>query len=52
LPVTTLWYSAVQHWFNGYWDIIPIAGLVIALLIDISPTRYRRRRREVVVVER
>jgi len=52
LPLTTLWYSAVQHWFGGHWDILPIAGLVLALIIDISPARYRRRRREVVVVER
>ncbi len=51
LPLTTLWYLVVQHWFGGQWDVIPIAGLVAALLIDISPTRYRRRRREVVVVE-
>jgi len=49
LPLTTLWYSVVQHSFGGHWDVIPIAGLVIAVLIDISPTRYRRRR--VVVVE-
>ena len=51
LPLTTLWYSAVQHWFGGNWDAIPIVGLVVALLVDLSPTRYRRRRREVVVVE-
>jgi len=51
LPLTTLWYSAVVHWFGGNWDVIPIVGLVVALIIDISPTRYRRRRREVVVVE-
>lgn len=50
LPLTTLWYSAVQHWFGGNWDVIPIVGLVVALLVDLSPTRYRRRRREVVVV--
>lgn len=51
LPLTTLWYSVVHHWFNGQWDIIPIVGLVLALIVDISPTRYRRRRRVVVVEE-
>ena len=44
LPLTLLWYSAVQHWFGGQWDAIPIIGLVIAVLIDLSPARGRRRR--------
>jgi len=44
LPLTLLWYTAVRHWFGGQRDIIPIVGMVIALLIDISPTRFRRRR--------
>ena len=48
LPLTLLWYTVVQHWFNGQWDIIPIAGMVIAILIDVSPTRFRRRRTVVV----
>src|ERR1043166_2512229 len=28
LPLTLLWYSAVQHWFGGQWGAIPIIGLV------------------------
>jgi hypothetical protein len=49
LPLTLLWYTVVQHWFGGHWDIIPIIGLIIALIVDISPhTRYRRRRTVVV----
>lgn len=49
LPLTLLWYTVVQHWFGGQWDIIPIIGLIIALIIDISPhTRYRRRRAVIV----
>ena len=44
LPVTVIWYSVVQHWFGGQWDAIPIIGMVIAVLIDISPARGRRRR--------
>ena len=51
LPLTTLWYSAVVHWFGGRWDAITVAGIVVALIIDLSPTRYRRRRRVVVVEE-
>ena len=42
LPTTLLWYTAVQHWFGGQWGIISIAGIVIALIIDISPARKRR----------
>jgi hypothetical protein len=53
MPVTMLWYSAVHNWFNGQWDILQIAGLVVAIIIDLAPARMRRRRvtREVVVEE-
>ncbi|MDN5925202.1 MAG: hypothetical protein L0H70_09415 [Xanthomonadales bacterium] len=44
LPTTLLWYTAVQHWFGGQWSLWPIVGLVIALLIDISPASGRRAR--------
>ncbi len=43
LPTTLLWYSAVQHWFNGQWTVGPVIGLVIALAIDVSPARHGRR---------
>jgi hypothetical protein len=45
LPTTLLWYTAVQHWFAGLWTFWPIVGLVIALLIDLSPAKGRRSRR-------
>jgi hypothetical protein len=44
LPTTLLWYTAVQHWFAGQWTLIPIIGIIIALLIDLSPASGRRRR--------
>ena len=44
LPTTLLWYSAVQHWFAGQWTAGPIIGLVIALLIDVSPASRARPR--------
>jgi hypothetical protein len=44
LPTTLLWYSAVQHWFQGQWTLWPIVGLVIALMIDVSPAKRSRRR--------
>lgn len=43
LPTTLLWYTAVQHWFGGQWTLWPIVGLVLALLIDVSPAGGRRR---------
>jgi hypothetical protein len=43
LPTTLLWYTAVQHWFGGQWTVVPIIGIVVALLIDLSPARGRRR---------
>ena len=44
LPTTLLWYTAVQHWFAGQWTFWPVAGLVVALLIDASPAGGRRGR--------
>jgi hypothetical protein len=46
LPTTLLWYVAVQHWFGGHWTLGPAIGLVIALMIDVSPASGRRRRRD------
>ena len=44
LPTTLLWYSAVQHWFGGQWSLWPIVGVIIALMIDLSPASGRRKR--------
>ena len=46
LPTTLLWYTAVQHWFGGQWSLWPIVGIVVALMIDISPAGGRRRKKE------
>ena len=43
LPTTLLWYVAVQHWFGGVWSFWPIVGLVVALIVDVSPAGGRRR---------
>jgi hypothetical protein len=48
LPTSLLWYSAVDYWFSCEWGVIPIAGMVVALLLALAPLRPRRR---VVVVE-
>jgi hypothetical protein len=43
LPTTLLWYSAVQNWHGGVWGTWAVVGLVIAIVIDISPAGGRRR---------
>ena len=44
LPTTLLWYTAVQHWFDGVWGFWPVVGIVIALAIDVSPAGGKRRK--------
>jgi hypothetical protein len=44
LPVTFLWFSAVQKWYGGEWTTVPVAGLVLALLIDLSSSGASGRR--------
>lgn len=44
LPTTLLWYTVVHHWFGGAWTLWPVVGIVIALLIDLSPARGAGRR--------
>jgi hypothetical protein len=46
LPTTLLWYSAVQHWFAGTWSFWPVVGIVIALMIDVSPASSRKREKQ------
>jgi len=42
LPTTLLWYSAVHNWFGGVWTLVPIVGVVLAVLIDLGPATSRR----------
>ncbi len=43
LPTSFLWYTAVLHWWGGQWSLWPVVGLVVALMIDVSPAGGRRR---------
>jgi hypothetical protein len=43
LPTSLLWYTVVLHWFGGIWSAWAIVGLIIALIIDVSPAREHRR---------
>jgi hypothetical protein len=44
LPTSFLWFTAVQRWFGGEWTLWPIVGLVVALMIDLSPAGGRRKK--------
>lgn len=43
MPTTLLWYSAVVNWWGGEWSLWPVVGMVIAVLMDLSPSQGRRR---------
>jgi len=43
LPTSLLWYTLVLHWFGGVWSTWAVVGLIIALIIDVSPAREHRR---------
>ncbi|HKA58760.1 MAG TPA: hypothetical protein VKD28_09110 [Gemmatimonadales bacterium] len=43
MPTSLLWYTVVVHWFGGVWSLWAIIGLIIALMIDVSPAREHRR---------
>src|SRR2546423_11500293 len=43
LPTSLLWYTVVLHWFGGVWSLWTIVGLLIPLIIDVSPAREHRR---------
>ena len=45
LPTTLLWFTAVQRWFGGEWTLWPIVGLVVALMIDVSPAGGKRSKK-------
>lgn len=43
MPVTLLWYSVVANFFGGEWTIVPIIGMIIAVLVDIGAVGSARR---------
>lgn len=42
-PTTLLWFTVVQNVFQGIWGTWQIVGMVIAVLIDMSPSRGKKR---------
>ena|SRR5688572_29552682 len=45
LPATLLWYTAVHNWWDGHWGVFQIIGIVIALMIDLGPSRAKRKKK-------
>ncbi|GIV60614.1 hypothetical protein GQ464_013075 [Rhodocaloribacter litoris] len=43
-PTTLLWYSVVQNVYDGTWGTLQIIVLVIAVMIDFSPSAGRRKK--------
>ena len=46
MPHTILWYSAVQNWFHGQWDILQIIVLVFAVALDLSAATGAKKGRK------
>jgi len=44
LPTTLVWYTVVAHVYHGEWGAFQFIVLVIAIAIDVSPAKGRRRR--------
>lgn len=45
LPLTTLWYSAVQNWYGGDWNWWTVLLLVLAVCGDLHSDKSSRRKR-------
>ncbi len=43
MPVSMLWYSVVFNFFGGDWTIVPVIGMIIAVLVDIGAVGSARR---------
>jgi hypothetical protein len=43
-PTALLWYTVVMNSLGGTWDAVAIIGMIVALMIDLSPGGARRRR--------
>lgn len=46
LPITLLWYSAVENWYQGDWNGWRLALLVLAVIADLSSSGSQRKKRD------
>lgn len=45
MPTTLIWYSVVEQVYGGMWGTLQIVVMVIAVLIDLSPSTGRKKQR-------
>lgn len=43
-PTTLLWFTVVENMYDGVWGTFQIIVMVVAILIDLSPSTGKRRR--------
>lgn len=43
MPTTLIWYSVVDQVYGGTWDTLQIVVMVIAVLIDLSPSTGKKK---------
>lgn len=43
-PLTLLWYSVVENVYGGEWDTLQLIVGAVALLIDFSPSKTKRKK--------
>lgn len=43
-PTTLLWWSVVQRAYGGEWGTLQIVGMVLAVLIDLSPGKKSKKK--------
>jgi len=45
MPTTLIWYSVVDQVYGGTWDTLQIVIMIIAVLIDLSPSTGKKTKR-------
>ncbi len=45
-PFTFLWYCSVMHFYQGDWGFVPIAGMVIAISLDLGAYSKSAKKRK------
>ncbi len=45
-PTSLLWYTVVHNAWSGEWGTLQIVGMVIAVMIDLSPSSGKKKRKK------
>lgn len=43
-PTTVLWFSVVQNIYAGTWGTFQVVVMIIAILIDLSPSKKKKKK--------